>query len=552
MDNQIFSSPEFQALSPEAQAIVKERLSASMPQPEAPKNPPWKENVHRFSSDFLPMAGAAAMTAPTVMSGAGIPLSALAGGTGYAAGKEAAAGLDKLIGYQKPQEDETTYQKMSRIKNDILGGAVGEISGQMMGAAGGKALDYVGGKIGLRNWAPKAVKDYTKAIHPAGSRAPSAPQYQEYARDVEDAVSTIVNMRDEIQLADKAGHLKSGRVPTNLGQFAEAIYQAKNKIFEKYNNMMLAAHGKGIEVDLNPVADRLESLVTPALQTESPNTAKYALKKAAQLREKGTYSLPDLQEAVKFLNTELTAYEKNPQAFSANRLHVVAEQARAYRDALEQYIEGAEGPGYRDLRNKYKSLKSIEKEVSTRHLSEAGKGGQEQIDIYDIYSASMTLGGIVSMNPTALVRAAAVEGLKRVMKTQRDPNKRIGSMFEDVLLDELHNQKILAKQKKPPPVNFEDLRPTLGERPALPSGQGTIPMGQSGGTSTLRLESPEKVPVRGREPMVGRGRFAQEAGTEGLVPPEDTFAGLGTLSTRDMNRLIQLKLLRSRKTGGME
>jgi len=271
---------------------------------------------------------------------------------------------------------------------------------------------------------------YTKAIKPsiAGKTAPG--QIEKYNANVGNAVRTIVNNKDALQLTDQFGE-PGGKLPESIDQFRQAIDQTKANIFKKYDTLAKTAGEKGATVNLEPVASELDKVVAnKVVQDLHPDLAAYAKSRADTLRSRGSYSAEDAQAAIANLNKSLDAFYKNPSYETASKASVDALIANKLRGGLDSSIESSGGAGYQEVKNQYAALKSIEKDVTKRGIIEARQTGGRGMNVGDIVSAEELVRGLATLNPQALATAGAIKSIAAIRRYLTDPNRAIKQMFE--------------------------------------------------------------------------------------------------------------------------
>ncbi len=324
-----------------------------------------------------------------------------------------------------------------------------------------------------------------KGVRPSVTGKQTARQTGEYFKKAQSAVEDIIENKSNLKFIAKNGGEVIGETPKTLKQFSEAIEQTRTNIFEKYNAMALKAGEKQIEVDLNPVIKELEKIASGKVMGDlSPNISKYAANKAMVLSERGKYTPMEAQDAIKMLNEDLKSFYRNPSYDSASRARIDATIAYKLRESLDEAIEKASGAGYQELKNKYGSLKAIEKEVNHRALIDARKNFKGLADFSDVFSGAYAVHGIITMNP-GVMGAAAAKAVTKWYQHLNSPNTHIKKMF--VNAEKLMQKRSMAEgaykpksgyfkgsPPEPKTVNAE-FRRISGE---LPEGQGFTMQGE--------------------------------------------------------------------------
>lgn len=274
------------------------------------------------------------------------------------------------------------------------------------------------------------VHAYTKAIKPTIVSKTNPGQYEKYNAHVVNAVSKIIENKNNLELVDQFGD-PGGRLPESIDQFRQAIEQTKANIFKKYDTMAQSAGDKGAVVDLKPIAGELQKVATNKIvQDLHPDLASYADSRASTLLNRAEYSTTDAQAAVQNLNRSLDAFYRNPSYETASKASVDSLIANLLRSGLDKSIEQAGSEGYQGLKNDYASLKAIEKDVIKRNIVEARQTGGRGMNVGDIVSAEELIRGLATHNPAAMVTAGAIKGIQALRKYLTDPNRGVRLMFE--------------------------------------------------------------------------------------------------------------------------
>lgn len=274
------------------------------------------------------------------------------------------------------------------------------------------------------------VDNFTRGVKPTVTGKSTSSQIGSYNTKVVDAVKTIVENKGALKLTDEFGD-PTGKLPENPRQFGQAIEQAKQEIFNRYDSMTKRAGEKGATVDLLPVVDELNKVAKDSVTKDlHPELAQYATARAEALGQRGSYTAAEAQTAVQNLNRSLEAFYKNPSYETASRASIDAMIANNLREGLDKAITDMNGSGYAELKSKYGSLKTIEKDVNKRAQMEARKtaGG---LSLGDVFSAEEVIRGLATMNPQAIATGAGVKAITSLWKYFNNPERYIKNMFEE-------------------------------------------------------------------------------------------------------------------------
>ena len=128
--------------------------------------------------------------------------------------------------------------KLRQMGLGAAGGAVAAPAATALGAGAGAAARGMGlvgtGERALQNQFSKAVKLPARGISSSGDIANAQQQ-------AASAVKSIVDNKDGLTLTMPWGGERTGQLPETRGQFAEAIDQTKEKLFQQYDRMARAS-----------------------------------------------------------------------------------------------------------------------------------------------------------------------------------------------------------------------------------------------------------------------------------------------------------------------
>ena len=276
------------------------------------------------------------------------------------------------------------------------------------------------------------TKNFEKGVKPTVTGKGTLGQVEKYKQNAIDAVKTIVENKPKLNIVDEFGE-STGSLPKSLKEFTQAIDQTKKVIFDQYDAMAKAAGEKGAVVDLKPIANELKIIEgDTVMQDLHPDIVNYANTRAKALESRGQYTTADTQRAIEIFNKSLEAFYKNPSYETASKAAVDAMIANKLRISLDDAIEGLQGEGYQALKNKYGSLKAIEKDVVKRSIVDARKNAKGLIDFTDVVSGSELLKGLATMDPGSFATAAGIKGISAYIKYLNDPNTSIAKLFSGV------------------------------------------------------------------------------------------------------------------------
>ena len=311
-----------------------------------------------------------------------------------------------------------------------------------------------------------------KAIKPSGAKVSSEAQKKAYVRDTETAFRTILEIEPKFK-NEITGDIET-RLPKTRADVRDAVGQGKAAVFNKYNTLKVQAGETGARVDFNPIADELEKAAKSLdIKLNNPKLASELNNMASDYRKVGSATLEDSQGIIEGINSRSDAYYKNPNASDSSKIASEQLISNNIRQQLDDSIENLTGGQYQELRNLYKSLKTIESDVARQAKVEAGKSKGGIIDMVDIYSSHQLVDYLSnSGSATGLVKATVSQVLKARYNYLKNPNRFIKKTFE-LLQEDLDSGGKKVIPKTPPKV-----------KPAGLLGPGAIPL-ESGVKSKL-------------------------------------------------------------------
>lgn len=279
----------------------------------------------------------------------------------------------------------------------------------------------------------KTIKEgIKKGVRPyVSTKGQTAAQRTAYYEKAQDAVESIIDNKAILQFTDDAGKTIKGQLPKSLEQFQDSIHQTKTAIFEQYDALAKQAGQRGAQVNLKSIADDLVEIADDnVLKTERPEVIKYVQDKMKRYIDKDTYTAIEAQKAITALNDNLQSFYKNPSYDTASKAYVDSLIVNRLRKSLDNVIEETTDAGYQALKNKYGALKSIERDVSRRAVTDARKNVKGLVEnLSDVSTGAMAVHGLLSMNPQTIAAAATAKGLTAWRKRLLDPNRTISKMF---------------------------------------------------------------------------------------------------------------------------
>jgi len=287
------------------------------------------------------------------------------------------------------------------------------------------------------------VESFQKGVKPRINANMTPGQTKKYKESIMDSARTIDENKASLKFVDDAGDIISGENPKTLQQLSDSLEQTKKSIFTDYDALANQAGDKGLKIKTNPIADELNNVINnEALQISNPQAVRYA----QEIQERLSYRelTPRVtQDVIQNYNDSLKAFYRNPSYDNASRAGIDALVANKMRQQLDEGITSLTGQGYQGLKNKYSSLKTIEKDVIKASLRDARKNTKGLIDYTDILTSGDLITGVLTANPTAIARGGITRGIKEFYKYLNSPNRAIKNLFENT---ERLNQRLPRSQ----------------------------------------------------------------------------------------------------------
>jgi hypothetical protein len=276
------------------------------------------------------------------------------------------------------------------------------------------------------------VKRYRGLVRPSAPGQLNQKGLMMQDQRITTAVDSLIDAKDSIRLKDAAGNeLPAGRLPRTLDEFVQGIDHLKTQIFDQYDTLAQQQGGQGARVPLQPAAQRLMQIASePQVVDLHPALAKEAGELAQQWMARGSYSPKEMQNVVQHLNEQLSGLMRNPTHETFSRSTMLGQVIHTLRDTLNQTMETAlQGPQYQSLRSRYAALSSIEGDVANALRREAAKTPGLAHTLGDLGFWMNALHGVVTLDPTAIGRAAALKGGQQIIKHLRSPNRAVTKLF---------------------------------------------------------------------------------------------------------------------------
>lgn len=317
-----------------------------------------------------------------------------------------------------------------------------------------------------------------KGIKPNFSGRTTVEAQNAYAKDAEMAFHTISQFKPTLINDDG---LEVVRSPKTRKELLDAISQIKGKVYQLYNGLKVSSGEAGAQIETAPIVMELRNAANnPDIALNKPEIANILRNRADVYEKKGILDVNEAQNLVEGINTRLNSFYKNPSYNEASNAAIDALISSNVRKELDNRITSLSGAEYQPLRDRYKALKTIEKDVARQVNIEARKNEKGLIDFTDILTGGDLVRGLATLNPADIASGAFGRITKEVYKKLNDPNRYIENAFN--LLDKLPREPI------PRPKPFQ---------PAGLLGEGAIPMGPKSSVSSVNAEKAQEGIYRG-------------------------------------------------------
>ena len=255
-----------------------------------------------------------------------------------------------------------------------------------------------------------------------------------YAKNMVNGVRTIV------ESLPKDPETGMTMIPKNRSDAFAALRNAKTKMYDAYSK--LASNGNGKQEVESGITDGVVKIIDEFMgKTKGtnllPETTGHIASRMKWLNGISDLSPSGIQQAMEQLN------EGAGSAFAtgaeSKKGAVDLQLSLKLRDMLDNVLEKTEGPGYKELRQKFASLKGIEKNFESANLKYVNKvGGKLGDQLVDPVAYGEMLAGAMTMNPAAIAKGVLTKGAKEVAKYLNSPDRAVSGMFSGV--DDIYNR----------------------------------------------------------------------------------------------------------------
>jgi len=334
-------------------------------------------------------------------------------------------------------------------------------------------------------------KGVMQGVKPKVSGKVNAKANAKYLAEAEEGILDIAENANKIVLKDEAGYVKDVGIPETMEEFSSAIEQRKRPIYEEYTNLLEEAtnkpkrrslayplregekvifdeQGKGVAIegaaqdvaqiiDYTKIADELLKVEKDrALNTHFKAVPKFAKARITQLVGEDAFDylksnnlssfkkVPkqliespklyplDIQNAIKDFNFAQQRFKNKPSNFTHGQAKIDALIANNYRKNLNDFILDQTGESYQGLKNKYRSLLTLEEDVAKAAFREAKKVDPTMLNFSDVFTGYHVLEGLATMSPTKVGASMSARVLSAIARKRANANNIVKKMFKDV------------------------------------------------------------------------------------------------------------------------
>ena len=297
---------------------------------------------------------------------------------------------------------------------------------------------------------------FSRWVRPSSAWIKTTSAQEKIYDDAMDAVETIINNKNNLKFTNANWEEIIWKLPTNIREFAQAIQQTKQSIYNQYNAIAQAAwRDTRVSVDelveelLKLKNDRAALLWNEWLETSIDNWLRW-------LSEIKDLSVEQAQKKMQEINQKLDAFYKNPNPSDVSKSSVDALVKNKLAESLDNSIESAlwMSNEYDTLKRAYSALKTIEKDVNHRAIVSWRQSPNSLVDsIADISSVESLL-DVLSWNPVWAVKAIWKQALKKYIKWLNSSDNMVQKLFSKAEWELERswtlktNQQILRQQER--------------------------------------------------------------------------------------------------------
>lgn len=293
----------------------------------------------------------------------------------------------------------------------------------------------------------KEAEQYiNKSIKPTVKWKMSQADYNKFIDDTLDVVDLMDKNKWILQYTDDAWTAVTWKMPTNMRETSEALWNLKKVLYDQYNDIAKKAGDAGARVDMNKAFQQLDDLSKDISQNIANPQTKNIIDtyKDALLQytdDAGTIAIEDAQKLTQDFNKQLTAFFKNPNMNDVSKNSIIAQLNKWTKDAINDSIDdvldnsikngSSASSQYTQLKSFYGKIKTIEDEISKRALVEARKNAKGlSSTILDSLSWWELTSAVLSLDPVKAGKAWVMNLISRYYNYVNNPNTQLNNLFK--------------------------------------------------------------------------------------------------------------------------
>ena len=293
----------------------------------------------------------------------------------------------------------------------------------------------------------KEAEQYiNKSIKPTVKWKMNQADYNKFIDDTLDIVDLMDKNKWILQYTDDAWNAVTWKMPTNMRETSEALWNLKKILYDQYNEIAKQAGDAGARVNMNKAFQQLDDLSKDISQNIANPQTKNIIDtyKDALLQytdDAGTIAIEDAQKLTQDFNKQLTAFFKNPNMNDVSKNSIVAQLNKWTKDAINDSIDdvldnsikngSSASSQYTQLKSFYGKIKTIEDEISKRALVEARKNAKGlSSTILDSLSWWEFTSAVLSLDPVKAGKAWVMNLISRYYNYVNNPNTQLNNLFK--------------------------------------------------------------------------------------------------------------------------
>lgn len=313
----------------------------------------------------------------------------------------------------------------------------------------------------------KMIQDMDKQIDPIvtkgfsgtiGFKGKTTKQFTTEKADNITSVKTIIENKDKIELPS------GDKLPITTEDWAYATQKSK---YDLFNNELAPAIGAtdeaGFKISVKNSINGLKNIKTDRTligkRKTLINDSDNLLNDLQRIEDSGGFTAKEAQRFITETNKEVDNFYKNPNPQLDTELALRVNIANDLRQGLDSAVDLATGEGIKDIKDKYKSLLSSEKQINQLRNREFKKQfGQNAPSYFDLGTDWALIQSALTGNIPALASTSGVKLLKAWQKHRMSPDTYITNMFkkaEPIITKQNKIKSTIPKEVRPTPLQIE-------------------------------------------------------------------------------------------------